>query len=107
MFPHMRFGVHTGLQHTSYDVLRPAWRKIEDLGFDWISIWDHFYGATGKPDDAACFEAVAMHAALAADALTFTVKWIRSGAWEPPDYLLARHSIGRGYLPALRKCQGN
>lgn len=67
MFPHMRFGVHTGLQHTSYDVLRPAWRKIEDLGFDWISIWDHFYGATGKPDDAACFEAVAMHAALAAE----------------------------------------
>ena len=48
----MRFGVHTGLQHTTYDVLRPAWRKIEDLGFDWISIWDHFYGATGKPDDA-------------------------------------------------------
>ena len=28
----MRFGVHTGLQHTTYDVLRPAWRKIEDLG---------------------------------------------------------------------------
>ena len=63
----MRFGVHTGLQHTTYDVLRPTWRKIEDLGFDWISIWDHFYGATGKPDDAACFEAVAMHAALAAE----------------------------------------
>ncbi len=28
-------------------------------------MWDHFYGATGKPDDAACLEAVAMHAALA------------------------------------------
>jgi alkanesulfonate monooxygenase SsuD/methylene tetrahydromethanopterin reductase-like flavin-dependent oxidoreductase (luciferase family) len=28
-------------------------------------VWDHFYGATGKPDDAACLEAVAMHAALA------------------------------------------
>jgi F420-dependent oxidoreductase-like protein len=66
-FPNVRFGVHTGLQHTSYEVLRPLWRKIENLGFDWISIWDHFYGATGKPDDAACFEAVAMHAALAAE----------------------------------------
>jgi F420-dependent oxidoreductase-like protein len=59
------FGVHAGLQHTTADELRSVWRTIEDLGFGWISIWDHFYGATGKPDDAACLEAVAMHAALA------------------------------------------
>jgi F420-dependent oxidoreductase-like protein len=65
MFPNVRFGVHTGLQHTTYDVLQPLWQRIEELGFDWISIWDHFYGATGKPDDAACYEAVAMHTALA------------------------------------------
>ena len=60
-----RFGVHTGLQHTTVDDLRALWRRIEDLGFDWISIWDHFYGATGKPDDAECLEAVTMHTALA------------------------------------------
>ena len=59
------FGVHVGLQHTSAHELRGAWRQIEDLGFGWISVWDHFYGATGRPDDAACLEAVAMHAALA------------------------------------------
>jgi F420-dependent oxidoreductase-like protein len=59
------FGVHAGLQHTTADELRSVWRTIEDLGFGWISIWDHFYGATGRPDDAACLEAVAMHAALA------------------------------------------
>ena len=64
------FGVHTGLQHTTADELRPLWRRIEDLGFGWISIWDHFYGATGKPDDAACLEAVAMHAALACSTST-------------------------------------
>lgn len=67
LFPSVKFGVHTGLQHTTYDALRPLWRRIDELGFDWISIWDHFYGATGKPDDAACYEAVAMHAALAAE----------------------------------------
>lgn len=61
------FGVHTGLQHISTDELRPAWRRIEALGYGWISIWDHFYGATGKPDDAACLEAVALHAALACE----------------------------------------
>jgi F420-dependent oxidoreductase-like protein len=60
-----RFGIHAGLQHVSTVRLRAVWRRIEELGFDWISIWDHFYSATGDPDDAACLEAVAMHAALA------------------------------------------
>ncbi len=59
------FGVHAGLQDTTADELRGLWRRIEDLGFGWISVWDHFYAATGKPEDATCLEAVAMHAALA------------------------------------------
>lgn len=60
----MRFGVHTGLQHTNVDELRALWSQIEALEFDWISIWDHFYAAdaTGDPH---CLEAVSMHAALA------------------------------------------
>ncbi len=62
-----RFGVHAGLQHTTPDELRVLWKRIEALGFDWISVWDHFYGATGQPDDAACLEAVALHAALACE----------------------------------------
>lgn len=60
-----RFGVHTGLQHTTVDDLRSLWRRVDDLGFDWISIWDHFYGATGMADDAQCLEAVSMHTTLA------------------------------------------
>ena len=58
------FGVHTGLQHTTMDELVELWQQIESLGFDWISIWDHFYAAdlTGNP---TCLEAVACHAALA------------------------------------------
>jgi F420-dependent oxidoreductase-like protein len=58
------FGVHTGLQHTSMDELVALWQQIESLGFDWISIWDHFYAAdlTGNP---SCLEAVSAHAALA------------------------------------------
>jgi F420-dependent oxidoreductase-like protein len=60
------FGVHTGPQDTTMADLRAAWRRIEELGFDWISIWDHFYAATdgSNPD---CFEAVTTHAALACD----------------------------------------
>jgi F420-dependent oxidoreductase-like protein len=68
------FGVHTGLQHTTVDELVDLWRRIEAAGFDWISIWDHFYSAdlTG---DAHCLEAVSCHAALAA-----TTERVRCGS---------------------------
>jgi F420-dependent oxidoreductase-like protein len=58
------YGVHTGLQNTSIDELVALWQRIEELGFGWISIWDHFYAAdgTGQPH---CLEAVAAHTALA------------------------------------------
>lgn len=57
------FGLHTGLQNTTVDELRRLWRSAESLGFDWISIWDHFYAADGA--GYHCLEAVAAHAALA------------------------------------------
>jgi F420-dependent oxidoreductase-like protein len=60
----VRFGVHTGLQHTTIAELRELWRTIEDLEFDWISIWDHFYAADAT-GDAHCLEAVTAHTALA------------------------------------------
>jgi len=60
------FGVHAGLQNTSIEALRALWRRVESLGFGWISIWDHFYSAT-LGDDPECLEAVATHAALACD----------------------------------------
>jgi F420-dependent oxidoreductase-like protein len=60
----VRFGVHAGLQHTTIAELRTLWARIEELGFDWISIWDHFYSAdaTGDPH---CLEALTTHTALA------------------------------------------
>jgi F420-dependent oxidoreductase-like protein len=57
--------VHTGLQHTSIAELTELWTRIEALGFDWISIWDHFYAADAS-GDPHCLEAITSHAALAA-----------------------------------------
>jgi alkanesulfonate monooxygenase SsuD/methylene tetrahydromethanopterin reductase-like flavin-dependent oxidoreductase (luciferase family) len=45
--------------------LRRLWQTVEELGFEWISVWDHFYSNPGRLD-GDCFEAVACHAALAA-----------------------------------------
>jgi len=60
----VRFGVHAGLQNTTTEELGALWGRIEGHGFDWISIWDHFYAADGT-GDPVCLEAVATHAALA------------------------------------------
>ena len=57
------FGVHAGLQHTTADELRSVWKRIEDLGYGWISIWDHFYAADGRSTN--CLDAVVAHTALA------------------------------------------
>ena len=59
------FGVHVGPQMCTMAELRDVWRTAEDAGFDWVSIWDHFYPAP-TPVDGDSFEGVACHAALAA-----------------------------------------
>jgi F420-dependent oxidoreductase-like protein len=65
------FGVHAGLQNTTMPELIEMWRLAERLGFEWISVWDHFYAAdaSGRAD---CFEAVAAHAALACNTTRVT-----------------------------------
>ena len=57
------WGVHTGLQNTTVDELKDLWHRIEDHGFDWISIWDHFYAA--DLGGTHSLEAVTAHTALA------------------------------------------
>jgi F420-dependent oxidoreductase-like protein len=57
------FGVHTGAQDTAVGELVRMWRDAEDLGFDAISVWDHFYSS--DLSSYHCHEAVSLHAALA------------------------------------------
>lgn len=56
-----RFGVNTPLQDTGTDELLGLWRRCDELGFGWLSVWDHLGSLSGGPN----LEAVAMHAALA------------------------------------------
>lgn len=58
------FGIHSGPQECSIQDLYELWDLGEALGFDWISIWDHFYAAQ-VPPDRDCFEGIACHSALA------------------------------------------
>lgn len=60
----VRFGAHIGLQDTTPDEVMRLARHAEDLAFDWVSIWDHFYSSSAA--DAGSLEAVSMHTAIAA-----------------------------------------
>ena len=60
-------GVHIGQQNLSMSELRALWRRLDDGGVDWISVWDHLYEAPPAGGTVDHFEAVATLGALAAD----------------------------------------
>jgi len=61
------FGVHTGQQDCSLQELRRLWRFVDGAGFDWLSVWDHFYEAPPIDGNSPCFETVSALTLLAAD----------------------------------------
>ncbi|HWC20776.1 MAG TPA: LLM class F420-dependent oxidoreductase [Flexivirga sp.] len=46
----VRIAVQIQPQHASYDQIRDALRRAEDLGVDVAFNWDHFFPLTGDPD---------------------------------------------------------
>ena len=61
----IRFGVYSGPQHATFEDSLELWRRCEELGYDWISVFDHFMPIVGDPD-GPCFEGPTMMAAMAA-----------------------------------------
>ncbi len=60
-------GVHVGQQGASMAELRSLWRRLDDAGVDWISLWDHLYEAPPAGGTVDHFEALSALGALAAD----------------------------------------
>ncbi len=63
----LSFGVHTGQQNCSLEELRRLWRFADQAGFDWLSVWDHFYESPPIDGNGSCFDAVSALTLLAAD----------------------------------------
>ncbi len=61
----IRFGVHSGPQHTSYAEYLRLWREVEAMGYDWASVFDHFIPIQSDPL-GPCFEGTTLLAAMAA-----------------------------------------
>lgn len=63
----LKLGVHTGQQDIEMDELREVWNFVDSHGWDFISVWDHFYEAPPLDGSHPCFEAIAAMAVLAAE----------------------------------------
>ncbi|HLZ70570.1 MAG TPA: TIGR03560 family F420-dependent LLM class oxidoreductase [Dehalococcoidia bacterium] len=61
----IRFGVHAGPQHTTYENYSQLWQTVESLGYNWCSVFDHFIPIMSDPL-GPCFEGPTLLAALAA-----------------------------------------
>jgi len=61
----IRFGVHSGPQHTSFEEYRDLWLRCEELGFEWVSDFDHFYPLSGDISGPQ-FEGLTLLSAMAA-----------------------------------------
>jgi len=60
----IRFGLHSGPQNTTIDDYRELWLRGEQLGFDWVSDFDHFLPIMSDPTGPQ-FEGLALLAAMA------------------------------------------
>jgi F420-dependent oxidoreductase-like protein len=61
----IRFGVHSGPQNTSFEDYRDRWLRCEELGYDWVSDFDHFYPIHSDPAGSQ-FEGLTLLSAMAA-----------------------------------------
>ena len=62
----MKIGLHAGQQDCSFEELVRLWTMAENLGFDWISTWDHFLEVPLRDGRSPVYESVSTMAALAA-----------------------------------------
>ena len=61
----LRFGIHSGQQHATYDEYAAIWQFAEQVGLDWASVFDHFLPIQSDPT-GPCFEGMTLLAAMAA-----------------------------------------
>lgn len=60
----VRFGFHSGQQYASVGECVSLWQRIEELGYDWASLFDHLRPPAGGPG-GPCLDGPTLLAALA------------------------------------------
>ena len=62
----IRFGIHAGPQDTTFADYLSLWKRVEELGYDWASTFDHFHPIGEASPEGSCFEGPTLLAAMAA-----------------------------------------
>ena len=62
----IRFGIHSGQQSAAFDDYLSLWKRVEELGFDWASTFDHFLPIAGASPEGPCLEGLTLLSAMAA-----------------------------------------
>lgn len=60
----VRFGIHSGQQYRTTDECLALWRRAEELGYEWASLFDHLRPPVGGPA-GPCLDGPTLLAALA------------------------------------------
>jgi F420-dependent oxidoreductase-like protein len=60
-------GAHVGQQNMTMAEMRALWRRLDQAGLDWISVWDHLYEVPPAGGTQPHFEALTTLGALAAE----------------------------------------
>lgn len=89
----IKLGIHTGPQDLSMAELHRLWKRADEAGFHWISVWDHFYANPLEDRNNPCFEAVASMASLASVTSRVRVGCLVFCTWFRNPGLLAKAAV--------------
>lgn len=98
----VQLGAHIGQQNLSMEELRGWWRRLDEDGLDWLSLWDHLYEAPPAGGTIDHFEPIAALGAMAVETtnarlgcLVFYVGYRTSGVLAKAATTLDHLSGGR------------
>ena len=88
--PVVELGIHSGHQDIELDEVRALWRRFDDAGLDFISVWDHLYESPYRDGGSPTYEALTLLAALATETKSCRVSCLCFGMRYREPSLLAK-----------------
>lgn len=99
------FGIVTGQHHLNWEQIRTQWKLAEELGFEYLYLFDHFSGLYGD-QEAPCMEASTLLAALALETTSAKIGVLVYGNTHRHPAILAKEIVTIDQLSGGRAVLG-